>query len=307
MKINTIKSTVSMVILRLTHHPIRVNSRSWFRALCAALLVTNTSSSATAGIITLGVGTGTPAIWAITGAGASNAPVYGFADAGIGITSNGNRTGTFVAGGSLANFDGFWYAETSFFLPANATNVSLDFSGLGADDRVVLELNGQIVGNFFLNASGEGVMTLSPGTNSPFTFTNQRSGTVNTGFLLGQENHLRLVVNNTDWNNPYATTKTFNDDIDGTAAYLAATVTYTVPDPPLPGVSIATYAGLTIDGAVGQTYGIQATTDLSNANGWAGVANVTLTQPTQIWYDSQSTAQQPKRFYRVVAGPISIP
>lgn len=73
------------------------------------------------------------------------------------------------------------------------------------------------------------------------------------------------------------------------------------------GVSIATYAGLTIEGVVGNTYGIQSTTDPSNASGWVGVANVTFTQPTQIWYDSQSTAQQPKRFYRVIAGPISIP
>lgn len=75
----------------------------------------------------------------------------------------------------------------------------------------------------------------------------------------------------------------------------------------LPDVSIATYAGLTIKGGVGQTYGIQATTDLSNPSGWAGVANVQLTQATQIWYDANSTTEQPRRFYRVVAGPISIP
>jgi hypothetical protein len=74
----------------------------------------------------------------------------------------------------------------------------------------------------------------------------------------------------------------------------------------LPDVSIATYAGLTIRGGVGQTFGIQATTDMT-ASTWIGVANVTLTQPAQVWYDSQSTAQQPRRFYRVVAGPISIP
>ncbi|MEI6607938.1 MAG: immunoglobulin domain-containing protein [Verrucomicrobiota bacterium] len=73
------------------------------------------------------------------------------------------------------------------------------------------------------------------------------------------------------------------------------------------GVSLATYAGLTIDGVIGQTYGIQATTDLNNASGWINVANCTLSQPTQIWYDSQSTTQNAKRFYRVVAGPISIP
>ncbi len=73
------------------------------------------------------------------------------------------------------------------------------------------------------------------------------------------------------------------------------------------GVSIATYAGLTIDGVIKQTYGIQASTDLSNPNGWVGVDNVKLAQSTQIWYDSQSTTQNSKRFYRVVAGPITIP
>ena len=73
------------------------------------------------------------------------------------------------------------------------------------------------------------------------------------------------------------------------------------------GVSIAMYAGVAIDGVVGKTYGIQAAADLADPISWTGVANVTLTEPSQIWYDSQSTAQQPKRFYRVVAGPISIP
>jgi hypothetical protein len=73
------------------------------------------------------------------------------------------------------------------------------------------------------------------------------------------------------------------------------------------GVGIALYAGVTIDGVVGQTYGIQATTNLSDTGSWIGVANVTLSVPTQLWYDSQSTTQHPKRFYRVVAGPISIP
>jgi hypothetical protein len=74
-----------------------------------------------------------------------------------------------------------------------------------------------------------------------------------------------------------------------------------------PSATIATYAGVTIEGGIGATYGIQATTDLSESNGWIGVANVTLSQPKQIWYDSQSTTQLQKRFYRVVVGPISIP
>jgi hypothetical protein len=72
------------------------------------------------------------------------------------------------------------------------------------------------------------------------------------------------------------------------------------------GVSIALHAGVMIDGVVGLTYGIQYTSDLGDTNSWRGVANVTLTVPTQIWYDAQP-AVQPTRYYRVVPGPISIP
>ena len=72
------------------------------------------------------------------------------------------------------------------------------------------------------------------------------------------------------------------------------------------GVSLALYSGIMIDGVVGLTYGIQYTTDLSNTNNWAGVTNITLTVPTQLWYESQP-ASQPRRYYRVVPGPISVP
>ena len=146
-------------------------------------------------------------------------------------------------------------------------------------------------------------MSFSPGNYSAFTFSNQRSNTVTSGFLLGQTNHLLIIVNNTDSSNLNAETRTFNDSIDGTVAYLSATVSYGLPEP---SVSIATYAGLTISGVVGQTYGIQTTSDI-NAGSWTGVTNVILTQPTLLWYDSQPTSQLPKRFFRVVAGPISIP
>ena len=72
------------------------------------------------------------------------------------------------------------------------------------------------------------------------------------------------------------------------------------------GVNIALYAGVTIDGVVGQTYGVQSTLDLSNTNSWVGRANVTLTNTTQVWYDSQP-ATLPQTSYRVVPGPITIP
>jgi hypothetical protein len=72
------------------------------------------------------------------------------------------------------------------------------------------------------------------------------------------------------------------------------------------GVSLALYAGVTIDGVPGLTYGIQHTTDLSDTNSWQGSANVTLGAPTQLWFDLLPAAQ-PQRYYRVVPGPISIP
>jgi hypothetical protein len=48
------------------------------------------------------------------------------------------------------------------------------------------------------------------------------------------------------------------------------------------GVSIASYAGITITGVAGLTYGIPSTTDLSNTNSWRGLANVTLAGPTAL-------------------------
>jgi hypothetical protein len=77
--------------------------------------------------------------------------------------------------------------------------------------------------------------------------------------------------------------------------------------PPAPPAYVSVNpAGVTIAGVVGYTYGIQATTDLSTTTSWAGVANVTLSVPTQVWYDSQP-ATRSQRFYRVLPGPISIP
>ena len=69
---------------------------------------------------------------------------------------------------------------------------------------------------------------------------------------------------------------------------------------------IAFYAGIKVNGVVGLTYGIQATSNLADTNSWLGVANITLTDPVHVWYDPQP-ATQPRRFYRAVPGPIPIP
>jgi uncharacterized protein Usg len=66
------------------------------------------------------------------------------------------------------------------------------------------------------------------------------------------------------------------------------------------------YPGVTFAGSVGQTYGVQSTTNLGDSNSWQGLTNLTLAVPTNLWYDPQP-ATQPGCFYRIVPGPISIP
>ena len=63
---------------------------------------------------------------------------------------------------------------------------------------------------------------------------------------------------------------------------------------------------MTFTGQVGKIYGIQATTSIASTNIWQGLTNLTLTTPTNVWYDPQR-ATQFDRVYRVVNGPVSIP
>jgi hypothetical protein len=72
------------------------------------------------------------------------------------------------------------------------------------------------------------------------------------------------------------------------------------------GASIALYPGVTISGVVGQTYGIQSSTNLACTNCWLGLTNLTLTASNTLWYDCVP-ASLTSKFYRVVRGPIPIP
>lgn len=181
----------------------------------------------------INVGTqGNASNWLVTGAGASQSPAfpYGGLQQEISITDNGDQFGNFGAGGSLANFDGFWYADRSFVLPADATGVSLAFSGLEADDRAVLMLNGTIIGNIdSYNGPGLRQFTFLPGPpDQPYTFTNVTSGIVTSGFMVGGTNTLRLIVNNTSG----TTTSTFTGLGDGTHGGVEGTVSFaSVPEP----------------------------------------------------------------------------
>jgi hypothetical protein len=141
----------------------------------------------------------TTAPWAVSGGGATDATPF-VVGGGISITSNTFQTGTFISGGSAANFDGFWTASLSFFLPANATNVVLNFSNLQADDRTIFELNGTEIGSAGIFGPGAGQMVFTDGgplvDNVSFGGI-PVSGSANSGFALGASNTLFAIVNDT--------------------------------------------------------------------------------------------------------------
>ena len=153
----------------------------------------------------------------------------------LSVTSNGNSGGTFVDGGSVANFDGFWTLNYTFTLPSNASSVLLNFSGLFADDRAVLELNGTLIGNTDLNGMVSGQMTLTDGgPNNSFNFTEVTSGSISTGFNLGAANTLTIIVNNTG-NEASGAPQNLSGG-DYTVAFLQGSVSYNpgvsaVPEP----------------------------------------------------------------------------
>jgi hypothetical protein len=71
------------------------------------------------------------------------------------------------------------------------------------------------------------------------------------------------------------------------------------------GVSIGFCPALTLSGVVGQSYIIQSSSDLANTNAWVTVTNLILSQPVQLWVDTNvdvTSPLNPKYFYRVLPG-----
>jgi hypothetical protein len=143
--------------------------------------------------------------------------------------------------------------------------------GFGASFSVVAEGTGPLSYQWYFDGA-----PISWGTNATLTFTS-----------LGLTNAGQYWVT---VSNLYAGT-------------MSATVSLVVNPA---GVFLGTYPGLTITGAVGNTFGIQSSTNINQTNNWTTITNITLSQPAQMWFDAGdniSDATQPRKFYRVVAIP----
>jgi hypothetical protein len=71
------------------------------------------------------------------------------------------------------------------------------------------------------------------------------------------------------------------------------------------GVSLGFSPTLTINGVAGYSYIIQSAPNLTDTNAWVTRTNLTLTQPVQLWVDTNVDAISPfnsKYFYRVLPG-----
>lgn len=198
--------------------------------------------------ITLDVGTNNnAALWAVTADGAVNAAPYQWGSY-IGLTSDVSWAGTPITGLNVATFDGFWTATFLFDLPADAANITLDFSNLSVDDRGVLELNGTAIGSAGFNGvTGDGMMRLSAGTaDVPYTL-GPASGIVNSGFVVGGQNELTLILNNT-FSGIYGNTQGFENSGDVIFAGFSGTVTFDSAATPEPATVLLTGLGVFVLG-----------------------------------------------------------
>ncbi len=176
--------------------------------------------------------------WRVTAGGAVNAAPYSFGTE-LSISSTGTGIGTFVSGGSFGAFSGFWLANYTFFLPSDAANISLTFSNLYADDRVVLNLDGDPIAatgiDYLGNYASSSMVLTDGGPEQPYTFSGPVgtiSGTVGGGFVLGGMNILQGIVNNTH-TGVHGPDEPIYDGTsnDGTHFGLLGAITYTVPEP----------------------------------------------------------------------------
>ena len=69
------------------------------------------------------------------------------------------------------------------------------------------------------------------------------------------------------------------------------------------GLTIGMFAGLIIEGVPGYRYVVQYSTDMTDTNAWVTATNLTLTQPVELWVDTEVNVYGgKKRYYRLRPG-----
>lgn len=177
---------------------------------------------------------------------------------------------------------------------------------------------GLIVGAGFFNGSPRAFLLnpLSPEEQPPSIITQPQGGQ----FALGESTVLTVAANGTSpltyqWQlnqtnlvGETAATLTLTSlDAADTGAYrvlvrnafgeaFSAEATVTVLDPE---IAVQRYAGITVSGAVGGRYAIQASPSLVTPS-WSPLTVLTLTNTSQVWMDMESGTNTGPRFYRSV-------
>ena len=176
--------------------------------------------------------------WTASGGGAVDVTPCQFGS-DLSVTTTAFSNGTFLPGGSLASFDGFWTAKFTFVLPYGATNISLVYSNLLADDRVVFTLNGVALGATGVNSTTgltQGYMVLTDGGPLQTYYFSGPDGTVSgsatSGFIVGATNTLQAIVNNTRDGIGGTTLRTLTTT-DGTTFRVKGAVSYSLIPPRL--------------------------------------------------------------------------
>lgn len=119
------------------------------------------------------------------------------------------------------------------------------------------------------------------------------------GSAIPSATNATLVLTNLEFNNAGPYWVTVSNMYGGTVSTEATLLVNPA------GISLGVYPGLTITGAIGKSFVIQYSVNLRQSN-WTTITNVTLSQPTMIWFDSTdniSDGTQPRRYYRVMAIP----
>ncbi len=236
--------------------------------------------------------------WLATAGGAVDAIPYHDAST-ITITSNAFSNGTFLQGGSLANFDGFWTAKYVFTLPYGATNIVLVYSNLLSDDRVVFELNGTAIGaTGGQTTSGltSGKMVFTEGGPSQSYFFSGPNGavsnTVTGGFIVPGTNVLYAIVNNTGSGiGGDLKTLTGGQGGDGTTFGVKGTIEYSITPPVLTGIT--SNANYLVSWPIGYTdYRLQTSTNLGDSTNWTDI--------TTVSNSLQTNSTDAARFFRLI-------